>query len=213
MSNDRRRTSGYLPVPTRKMGEMLLREKMVSPEQLQNATEQAQKTGEHLHDALATMGYLEGTMGSVFLGSGVFVGLMIYSGYRNRKPWAYWPAVCILFLASLLFAILAFANVLQALLSGIFSGLLLAFLMGWAALGSSRRAMFHWHPGYRMGYLNLNPMDSFNLQDGEMLAACPSCLAVLAIQPTMLGHADRCPHCSAPLVSQELISKYNDEEA
>ena len=100
--------------------------------------------------ALATMGYLEGTMGSVFLGSGVFVGLMIYSGYRNRKPWAYWPAVCILFLASLLFAILAFANVLQALLSGIFSGLLLAFLMGWAALGSSRRAMFHWHPGYRM---------------------------------------------------------------
>ena len=163
--------------------------------------------------ALATMGYLEGTMGSVFLGSGVFVGLMIYSGYRNRKPWAYWPAVCILFLASLLFAILAFANVLQALLSGIFSGLLLAFLMGWAALGSSRRAMFHWHPGYRMGYLNLNPMDSFNLQDGEMLAACPSCLAVLAIQPTMLGHADRCPHCSAALVSQELISKYNDEEA
>ncbi|HAN30014.1 MAG TPA: type IV-A pilus assembly ATPase PilB [Myxococcales bacterium] len=61
MSNDSRRTSGYLPVPTRKMGDILLREKMVSPEQLQNATEQAQRTGEHLHDALASLGYVDGT--------------------------------------------------------------------------------------------------------------------------------------------------------
>ena len=166
-----------------------------------------------LATALASMGYLGGTVGSIFIGTGVFSGLMIYGGYRNRKPWAYWPAVVILFLASLMFASLAFLNVLQVLVYGAFTGLLFAFLMGWAALGSGRRALFHWHPGYRMGYLRLNPMDSFNLQDGEMLAACPSCLAVLAIQPTMLGQADRCPHCSAALVSQELFNKYNDEEA
>ncbi len=166
-----------------------------------------------LATALAAMGFLGGTAGTVFLGTGVFTGLMIYGGYRNRKPWAYWPAVVILFLASLMFAFLAFLNLLQSLLGGYFTGLLFAFLMGWAALGSGRRALFHWHPGYRLGYLRLNPMDTFNLQDGEMLAACPSCLAVLAIQPTMLGHADRCPHCSTALVGEDLINKYNDEEA
>ena len=91
--------------------------------------------------------------------------------------------------------------------------LLFVFLFAWAALGSGRRALFHWHPGYRAGYHRTGPLDSFNLEDGEMLAACPSCLAVLAIRPDMLGDADRCPHCGGALVSQDLIKKYNDEEA
>ncbi len=56
-----RRKSGYMPVPVRQMGEILLREKLVSPEQLRNATEQAQKTGQRLHDSLAGLGYLDGT--------------------------------------------------------------------------------------------------------------------------------------------------------
>ena len=163
--------------------------------------------------AFSAMGYLNGVAGSVFLGLGVFTGLVTYGGYRNRKSWAYWPAVVILLLASTMFALLAMLNLLQAVFGGGFSSLLFGFLMGWAALGSGRRALFHWHPGYKMGYLRTNPMDSFNLQDGEMLAACPSCLAVLAIQPTMLGHADRCPHCSAALVSEDLINRYTDEES
>ncbi len=54
-------------------------------------------------------------------------------------------------------------------------------------------------------------MESFDLEDGEMLAACPSCLAVLAIRPTQLGGADRCPHCGGALVSQDLINKYTEE--
>ena len=163
--------------------------------------------------AFSAMGYLNGVAGSMFLGLGVFTGLVTYGGYRNRKSWAYWPAVVILLLASTMFALLAMLNLLQAVFGGGFSSLLFGFLMGWAALGSGRRALFHWHPGYKMGYLRTNPMDSFNLQDGEMLAACPSCLAVLAIQPTMLGHADRCPHCSAALVSEDLINRYTDEES
>ena len=163
--------------------------------------------------AFSAMGYLNGVAGSVFLGLGVFTGLVTYGGYRNRKPWAYWPAVVVLLLASTMFALLAMLNLIQAVFGGGFSSLLFGFLMGWAALGSGRRALFHWHPGYKMGYLRTDPMDSFNLQDGEMLAACPTCLAVLAIQPTMLGRADRCPHCSAPLVSEDLINRYTDEEA
>ena len=54
---------------------------------------------------------------------------------------------------------------------------------------------------------------SRGLGDVYKRQACPSCLAVLAIRPTMLGDADRCPHCGGALVSQALINKYNDEEA
>lgn len=61
MAKERRRsTSQFMPVPTRKMGEMLLRERVVSPEQLRNATEQAQRTGERLHDSLSSLGYVDG---------------------------------------------------------------------------------------------------------------------------------------------------------
>ena len=80
--------------------------------------------------ALNAMGLLNGTLGSVFLGVGMFTGLMIYSGYRNRKAWAYWPGVGVLFLASLMFAFLAFLNLLQGLLSGNVSAFLFVFLMG-----------------------------------------------------------------------------------
>ena len=88
-----------------------------------------------------------------------------------------------------------------------------ALVMGWAALGSGRRAMFHWHPAYHAGYRSQDPLASFELNEGEMLAACPSCLAVLAIRPTLLGRADRCPHCSAALVSEDVLARYGDEEA
>lgn len=167
-----------------------------------------------LYTALWAVGLLDqNIVRASFLGGSVFAGLTVYSGYRNRRSWAYWPAVFILFTASVLFALLAFLNLLQALYSGVLMGLLLSFLMGWAALGSGRRAVFHWHPAYRTGYANSNPLTSFKLEDGEMLAACPSCLAVLAIRPTMLGRSDRCPHCGNGLVSQDLLRKHSDEEA
>ena len=61
MAKERKRsTSQFMPVPTRKMGEMLVRNKVVSPEQLQNAIEQAQRTGERLHDSLSSLGYVDG---------------------------------------------------------------------------------------------------------------------------------------------------------
>lgn len=139
--------------------------------------------------------------------------LLVYAGYRNRKPWAYWPSVGVLMAACLVFIANALYSVVLLVAGGYISNLLFVALFSWAALGSGRRALFHWHPGYRAGYLRKGPRSDFTLEDGEMLAACPQCLAVLAIRPTMLGDADRCPHCGGALVSQSLISKYNDEEA
>ena len=67
MANDKnrqtagnKRTSGYYPIPARKMGELLLREKVVSLEQLKNATEKAQSTGKNLAGALDSLGYVDG---------------------------------------------------------------------------------------------------------------------------------------------------------
>ncbi len=154
-----------------------------------------------------------GIVVDLLLGGLMLSTLLIYAGYRNRKPWAYWPSVGILVLACLVFIANALYSIVLLLAGGFVSNLLFVALFAWAALGSGRRALFHWHPGYRAGYLRKGPLSDFNLEDGEMLAACPSCLAVLAIRPTMLGDADRCPHCGGALVSQSLINKYNDEEA
>ncbi len=50
------------------------------------------------------------------------------------------------------------------------------------------------------------------LEEGEMFAACSSCLAVLAIRPNMLNVDDRCPHCNNNLVSEKNAAKYREEE-
>ncbi|MEC8151113.1 MAG: hypothetical protein VX068_00570 [Candidatus Thermoplasmatota archaeon] len=154
-----------------------------------------------------------GPVVDVLSGGLMLAGLLIYAGYRNRKPWAYWPGVAILLLACLVFIANALYSLVILLAGGYVSNLLFIALFAWAALGSGRRALFHWHPAYRAGYLRQGPLTGFDLEDGEMLAACPSCLAVLAIRPTMLGDADRWPHCGGALVSQALINKYNDEES
>ena len=159
------------------------------------------------------VGLLTGPLGTAVIGGATFAGLMIYGGYRNRKPWAYWPAVSVLLLASIIFALNGLWSLYLMIVGGYLSNILFVVLFSWAALGSGRRALFHWHPGYRTGYHNATASGTFDLEEGEMLAACPSCLAVLAIRPAMLGKADRCPHCGNGLVSQELLDRHADEEA
>jgi hypothetical protein len=160
-----------------------------------------------------SLGLLSGPLGTGVVGGVTFAGLMVYGGYRNRKAWAYWPAVSILVLASIIFAVNALVSLYMLVMGGYLSNILFVVLFSWAAMGSGRRALFHWHPGYRTGYHNTDFTGSFNLGEGEMLAACPSCLAVLAIRPAMLGKADRCPHCGNGLVSQELLARHSDEES
>ena len=42
---------------------------------------------------------------------------------------------------------------------------------------------------------------------GEMLAQCPSCASVLAIQPLRLSPQDHCPHCEDPLVTDSTLQR------
>ena len=52
-----------------------------------------------------------------------------------------------------------------------------------------------------MGYSGYGIQEQgIEIHPNEMLAACPTCLAVLAINPILLSPADQCPHCDSPLV-------------
>ena len=140
-------------------------------------------------------------------------GGLIWTGYRRQKQWSYWPAAVIISLAALFFAILTFYDILL-FIQGNMGSLLMAVLLGWATFGSVRRVRFHFHPGYKAAFFGEgedNSMD-LELEEGEMFAACSSCLAVLAIRPNMLNVDDRCPHCNNNLVSEKNAAKYREEE-
>jgi hypothetical protein len=129
----------------------------------------------------------------------------LWLGYRRKSPFAYWFAPGIISLAALFFLL----NGLISLASG---GFLIAFLMLWACFGSVRRVLTHFHSGYRHAYHNTTEsIPDLPLEAGEMYAACPTCMAVLAIRPAMLHSSDRCPHCQNQLVSDALSGKYEQE--
>ena len=92
-----------------------------------------------------SLGLLSGPLGAGVIGGVTFAGLMVYGGYRNRKSWAYWPAVSVLVLASIIFAFNALVSLYMLVMGGYLSNILFVVLFSWAAMGSGRRALFHWH--------------------------------------------------------------------
>ncbi len=137
--------------------------------------------------------------GSLALIPGLFF-LTVWLGYKNRASWAYWFAPIIIGGLTVIFAFLLFLNV-ASILSGNIGGLLFALILGYAIFSSIRFIRIHFHPVYQMGYSGHSVYDEgIKLPANEMLAACPSCLAVLAVNPMLLSHEDRCPHCESPLV-------------
>ena len=92
---------------------------------------------------------------------------------------------------------------LYFLIMGSASILTIAFvlILGYAIFSSVRFIRVHFHPVYQMGYSGHSIYDeNLNLPANEMLAACPTCLAVLAVNPLLLSLEDTCPHCDSPLV-------------
>ena len=132
---------------------------------------------------------------------------IIWLSYRRQRKWAFWPAAAAFALASIVFFAYALIN-LGGVLSGGAGGLLWGGVMVWVAYNTFRRFKFHLHPSYRAAYEREDATIESELNEGEMLAACPSCMAVLAIRPDMLSSDDHCPHCDAHLVSPELFAKY-----
>ena len=141
----------------------------------------------------------------------LFVSTSTWFSYRSRNRWAYWPAALIIAFASVIFFLLFLIN-LYSVLSGAVGGLLFMLIMGYASYSSFQRVRYHFSPLYRQGYTTFLPTPEADLEDGEMLAACPTCMAVLAIRPDLLSPKDKCPHCSNPLVSRDLAQRHGWEE-
>mgnify|MGYP001989919737 FL=1 len=137
--------------------------------------------------------------------------IVVWLAYRARNPKAYWVGCAVIGIAGLFFGF----NALYSLV-GVITGdavfLLWVFLFSWAMFGSFRRSMSHFHPVYKNTYFGREQgLPSLEMAAGEMLAACPHCMAVLAIQPNLLSHEDKCPYCNLHLVSKELASMYEQE--
>ena len=141
----------------------------------------------------------------------LFSTILIYSSYRSRKSWAYWPGAIVLALASLLF-LFEFLISILGVITGSPVSLFFVLVFGYASYSSFNRMRYHFSPLYKQGYHTFVSTPEANLMDGEMLAACPNCMAVLAIRPDLLSPADTCPHCNNPLVSRDLASRHGWEE-
>ena len=130
---------------------------------------------------------------------GIF-SLLVWQGYRKRAAWAYWFGPMIMCGVTLIFSLLLFLQ-LYFLFTGGFYSLLMMIILAWAIYSSVRFVRIHFHPVYKMGYSGHSVYDeNIDLQANEMLAACPTCLAVLAVNPLLLSPKDNCPHCDSPLV-------------
>ena len=81
------------------------------------------------------------------------------------------------------------------------------FLMGWASLSSLRYVRLHFHPYYRSIYFGTE-MQMSGIQQSEILATCPGCMAILAVDPMQLSPKDKCPQCGTNLVSKETAEAY-----
>jgi hypothetical protein len=144
---------------------------------------------------------------------GVLAALLMINwlAYRNRHPMVYWIGAGVIGLAGAFFGINALWA-LYSLITGSVSSLLWLLLFVWAMFGSFRRSLSHFHPGYKNAYAGrVEEIPGLELEPGEMLAACPHCMAVLAIRPDLLNPKDDCPYCQLPLVNPELASKYEEE--
>ena len=137
----------------------------------------------------------------------IFGGIVWYA-YRNCASWAYWFAPIIMGATTLIFAIFLIYT-LYFLLMGEGGSWLMFIIIGWATFSSIRFIRIHFHPVYRMEYSGHSVYnEDIKLEANEMLAACPTCLAVLAVNPLLLSPEDTCPHCESPLVT----SAGNEEE-
>jgi len=131
-------------------------------------------------------------------------GIIIWNSYKSKSDWAYWFAPMLIALVSTMFALILFLHVYW-LISGDGGSWLITILIGWATISGIRFIRIHFHPVYKLGYSgNSIYNNKFELPANEILAACPTCLAVLAVNPMLLSPSDRCPECDNPLVLNEL---------
>jgi hypothetical protein len=137
----------------------------------------------------------------------IFLGWIWYS-FKSRRPYALVLAQLQLGFSSLIFAVFGVSHLLQGL-SGSIWDLLLGGLMVYMTISTFRRMSLLSNNLFVAWYRGENlPFDAqSNLTAGEILAMCPHCSSVLAIQPGLLSPKDKCPNCEGDLVNSTLLEE------
>jgi len=131
----------------------------------------------------------------------ILILLWVWNSFRNRRSFALVLAQIQLGFAALFFAIFGFAHLLQGL-TGSGWDLILGGLMIYMTISTFRRSSLlgnqlfaAWYHGEKLPFAAES-----SLGKGEILATCPHCISVLAIQPELLSPDDKCPNCDGNLV-------------
>ena len=141
--------------------------------------------------------------------------IFIVRGYFNRESWAL-PWVSTVWMVSIglcfLMSLWEF-SVATGGSSGAW-GYVQGFLLLYLCWSMMQRLRMVRHPLFQAWYdggsMALN--QDIALMADEVLASCPHCQSLLAIQPLTMKHDEKCPTCNMPLVSQESIERYLEEE-
>jgi len=93
---------------------------------------------------------------------------------------------------------------------GYLQGFLLLFLC-WSMM---QRLRLLRHPMFQAWYDGETPAINRDiaLQSNEILASCPNCQSLLAVQPLTMSADEQCPKCNSRLVTDESVALYSEEE-
>ena len=161
----------------------------------------------------ATLGSMLGLIALILVFLPIPFCVMIVKGYFQRESWALpWVSVIwtIAIVMCFLLAFVEFSKPLNVEGSkwGLIQGMLLLYLC-WSMF---QRLKLLRHPMFRSWYSGEGPVFNQNtvLQDGEVLATCPHCHSLLAVQPLNISVDEKCPMCNMNLVSNRSVELYSD---
>jgi O-antigen/teichoic acid export membrane protein len=156
-----------------------------------------------------------GGIALIFLLISLPICVLIVRAYFQRRNWALpWVTTIWMIAIALCFFLMIVefigASEGNAGTWGYVQGLLLLYLC-WSML--QRLRLFR-HPMFRSWYDGTTPAlnQNISLQSDEVLASCPHCHSLLAVQPLNLGVDELCPKCNMKLVLTNSVELYSEEE-
>lgn len=120
--------------------------------------------------------------------------------FKNKRKYGDLWGISLLLILSLIFALVGIQDLSRGDNSDTIQGILLLLL----SISTIRRIKTIRNPTYKNWYNNMKEnIDVLNsqLEENEVFATCPSCSTLLAVIPSKLSLADKCPNCNGNLVN------------
>lgn len=120
--------------------------------------------------------------------------------FKNRRKYGDLWGMFLLLILSLIFVLVGLQDLARGDNSDTIQGILLLLL----SISTLRRIKTIRNPTYKNWYNdmkeNIGDLNS-QLEEDEVFATCPSCSTLLAVIPSKLSLADKCPNCNGDLVN------------